>query len=252
MYIEHPMKDYKPNKDLLKDKVILVTGAGAGIGKEASLAYARHGATVILLGKTIHKLEQVYDQIEHEGGAQPAIYPMDLAGASGKDYEDLAVNIENEFSHLDGLLHNAAQLGSLRALSQFDMDSWTKIMQVNLHAPFVLTQVCLPLLAKSDNASLIFTADDVGKQGKAYWGAYAISKAASNNMMQIFADELEVNTQIRVNSINPGVVATKMRSGAYPGEDPNSIAQPADIMSAYLYLMGDDSKDENGQVIQAQ
>jgi len=246
------MKDYKPNKDLLKDKVILVTGAGAGIGKEASLAYARHGATVILLGKTIHKLEQVYDQIEHEGGAQPAIYPMDLAGASGKDYEDLAVNIENEFSHLDGLLHNAAQLGSLRALSQFDMDSWTKIMQVNLHAPFVLTQVCLPLLAKSDNASLIFTADDVGKQGKAYWGAYAISKAASNNMMQIFADELEVNTQIRVNSINPGVVATKMRSGAYPGEDPNSIAQPADIMSAYLYLMGDDSKDENGQVIQAQ
>jgi len=252
VYIEHPMKDYKPNKDLLKDKVILVTGAGAGIGKEASLAYARHGATVILLGKTIHKLEQVYDQIEHEGGAQPAIYPMDLAGASGKDYEDLAVNIENEFSHLDGLLHNAAQLGSLRALSQFDMDSWTKIMQVNLHAPFVLTQVCLPLLAKSDNASLIFTADDVGKQGKAYWGAYAISKAASNNMMQIFADELEVNTQIRVNSINPGVVATKMRSGAYPGEDPNSIAQPADIMSAYLYLMGDDSKDENGQVIQAQ
>ena len=246
------MKDYAADKNLLKDKIILVTGAGAGIGKEASLTYARHGATVILLGKTIHKLEQVYDQIEHEGGAQPAIYPMDLAGASGKDFEDLAVNIENEFSRLDGLLHNAAQLGSLRALSQFDMESWTKIMQVNLHAPFVLTQVCLPLLAQSENASLVFTADDVGKQGKAYWGAYAISKAASDNMMQVFADELEINSKIRVNSINPGKVATKMRSGVYPGEDPNSIAQTADIMPAYLYLMGDDSKDLNGQVIAAQ
>jgi len=246
------MKDYKPSKDLLKDKIILVTGAGAGIGKEASLAYARHGATVILLGKTIHKLEQVYDQIEHEGGQQPAIYPMDLAGASGKDFEDLAINIENEFKRLDGLLHNAAQLGSLRALSQFDMDSWTKIMQVNLHAPFVLTQVCLPLLAHAENSSLIFTADSVGQQGKAYWGAYAISKAAGNNMMQILADELETNTNIRVNSINPGAVATKMRSGAYPGEDPNTIAQVADIMPAYLYLMGDDSKELNGQLIDAQ
>lgn len=246
------MKDYKPSKDLLKDKIILVTGAGAGIGKAASLTYARHGATVILLGKTIHKLEQVYDQIEHEGGPQPAIYPMDLAGASGKDYEDLAINIENEFSRLDGLLHNAAQLGSLRTLSQFDMESWTKIMQVNLHAPFVLTQVCLPLLDNASNASLIFTADDVGHQGKAYWGAYAISKAAGDNMMQIFADELETNTNIRVNSINPGVVASKMRSGAYPGEDPNSVAQPEDIMSTYLYLMGEDSVSVNGLVIKAQ
>ena len=246
------MQNYKPKKNLLKNKIILVTGAANGIGKEVSLAYAEYGATVILLDKVIAKLEQVYDQIEQSNYPQPAIYPMDLSGASVKDYQDLADNIENEFGHLDGILHNAALLGSLMPIAQYDLEHWSKVMQINLNAPYLLSRYCLPLLNKSSSSSIIFTADDVGNKGKAYWGAYAISKAASTNLMQVMADELEENTPVRVNSINPGAIATAMRAGAYPGEDPNLLTKVESIIPSYLYLMGDDSDQINGQMINAQ
>ena len=246
------MYDYSAPEQLLKDRILLVTGAGDGIGKAAAKTYARHGATVILLGKTIEKLEHVYDEIEQSGNPQPAIYPMNLEGASAKDYQDMQLTLDKEFGRLDGILHNAALLGSLMPISQYDMEHWSKVMQINLNAPYMLTRMCLPLLEKSAAASVVFTTDDVGIKGKAYWGAYAISKAAINNLMQILADEMEANTNIRFNCINPGKVATAMRSKAYPGENPNTIAQPSDIMNAYLYLMGADSKDINGQIIDAQ
>lgn len=246
------MYNYNAPAHLLKDRIILVTGAGDGIGKAAAKTYAEYGATVILLGKTIEKLEIVYDEIEQANGCQPAIYPMNLEGATSKDYEDMQVTLEKEFGRLDGILHNAALLGSLMPIAQFDMEHWAKIMQINLNAPYMITRMCLPLLNKSDNASVIFTTDDVGRQGKAYWGAYAISKAAGDNMMQILADEMEANSNIRFNSINPGKVATTMRSKAYPAENPNGIAKPDEIMASYLYLMGDDSKAVNGQIINAQ
>ncbi len=246
------MQPYTPPEGLLKDRIILVTGAGDGIGKAAAMAYAQAGATVILLGKTISKLEAIYDQIEQAGGPQPAIYPMNLEGATGKDYEDMLVSLNSEFGRLDGILHNAALLGSLIPIAQFDMEHWGKVMQVNLNAPYMLTRIMLPLLLKSQSASVIFTTDDVGIQGKAYWGAYAISKAACDNMMQILADEMEVNTPVRFNSINPGKVATALRSRAYPAENPVNLAKPEQIMANYLYLMGDDSLDINGQIIQAQ
>lgn len=246
------MFNYSAPDNLLKDRVILVTGAGDGIGKAAAKTYAQYGATIILLGKTIEKLEQVYDEIEQANGSQPAIYPMNLEGATAKDYDDMQVTLEKEFGQLDGILHNAALLGSLMPIAQFDMAHWGKIMQVNLNAPYMLTRICLPLLEKSDHASVIFTTDDVGIKGKAYWGAYAISKSACDNMMQILADEMEVNTTIRFNSINPGKVATTMRSKAYPGEDPTGLPKPDDIMNSYLYLMGADSQSVNGQIINAQ
>ena len=246
------MYNYSAPAHLLNDRVILVTGAGDGIGKAAAKTFAEYGATVILLGRTIEKLEVVYDEIEQANGPQPAIYPMNLEGATAKDFEDMQVTLEKEFGRLDGILHNAALLGSLMPIAQFDMEHWGKIMQTNLTAPYMLTRICLPLLDKSENASVIFTTDDVGIHGKAYWGAYAISKSACDNMMQIMADEMEVNTNIRFNSINPGKVATTMRNKAYPGENPNDLAKPADIMNAYLYLMGDDSKSVNGQIINAQ
>ncbi|MFK5983803.1 MAG: YciK family oxidoreductase [Pseudomonadota bacterium] len=246
------MQNYKPQQNLLKDKIILVTGAANGIGKGVALAYAQHGATVILLDKSIPKLEQLYDQIEQANYPQPAIYPMDLSGASIKDYEDLANNLEQEFSQLDGILHNAALLGSLMPIGLYDLEHWLKVMQVNLHAPYLLSRFCLPLLNKSPASTIIFTADDVGNKGKAYWGAYGISKAASTNLMQIMAEELEENTPIRVNSINPGIVATALRAGAYPGEDPSQLTQVEDIIPSYLYLMGDDSAQINGQMLNAQ
>jgi len=245
-------KDYQARTDLLKDRVILITGAGDGIGAAAARSCAAHGATVILLGRTTRKLEAVYDAIESAGHPQPAIYPMNLEGAAPKDYEDLAATIEKEFGRLDGLLHNASLLGTLTPLGQYDIAQWSKVMQVNLNAPFLMTRACLELLKKSDNASVIFTSSSVGRKGRAYWGAYAVSKAANENMMQIWADELESNTHVRVNSINPGAVRTTMRTRAYPGEDPNTLPKPDEIMATYLYLLGADSEGVTGQQFDAQ
>ncbi len=246
------MQDYAPPPDLLKERVVLVTGAGDGIGAAAAKCFARHGATVILLGRTVRKLEAIYDAIEQAGGPQPAIYPMNLEGATPKDYQELGDTLEREFGRLDGLLHNAALLGTLTPLEMYDLALWAKVMQVNLHAPYLLTRACLPALRKSEDASVIFTSSAVGHRGRAYWGAYAISKAAAENMMQILADELEANTSIRVNSIDPGAVRTRMRARAYPGEDPNIHPEPEAIMPAYLYLMGPDSKGETGKAFHAQ
>lgn len=245
-------KDYQARTDLLKDRVILITGAGDGIGAAAARSCAAHGATVILLGRTTRKLEAVYDAIESAGHPLPAIYPMNLEGAAPKDYEDLAATIEKEFGRLDGLLHNASLLGTLTPLGQYDIAQWSKVMQVNLNAPFLMTRACLELLKKSDNASVIFTSSSVGRKGRAYWGAYAVSKAANENMMQIWADELESNTHVRVNSINPGAVRTTMRTRAYPGEDPNTLPKPDEILATYLYLLGPDSEGVTGQQFDAQ
>jgi len=238
---------YQAPAQCLNDRIILITGAGDGIGAAVAKSCAEHGATVILVGKTVAKLERVYDDIMNAGGPQPAIIPVDLAGASPADYSNIADLIDKEFGRLDGLLHNAAQLGARMPFEQYDHKLWNKVMQVNLNAPFLLTQACLPLLRKSADASVIFTSADVGRHGRAYWGAYAIANAAIENMMQILADELETNTAIRVNSIDPGPVRTAMRRAAFPGEDFETLNTPADIVNGYLYLFGADSKGQNGQ-----
>jgi NAD(P)-dependent dehydrogenase (short-subunit alcohol dehydrogenase family) len=239
--------DWRPRNDLLKERIILVTGAGTGIGAVVAKSFAQYGATVILLDKIIRNLEQVYDAIESLTGIQPAIYPMNLEGASEKDYLDLAATIEKEFGRLDGLLHNAAMLGALVPIAHFESELWYKIMQVNLNAPFLMTRACLNLLLQSDDASILFSADSVGRQGKAYWGAYGVSKAASENFMQVLADEMEANTSIRVNSLDPGPVATALRSLAYPGENPQQLAKPEDVIAPHLYLMGPDSTGITGK-----
>lgn len=240
-------ENWNPSSDLLRDRIVLVTGAGMGIGAALSIDYARHGATVILLDKSVRNLEQVYDAIEAEGNPQAAIYPMNLEGASERDYMDLAATIEKEFGRLDGLVHNAAMLGALIPIAHFESELWYKILQVNLNGPFLMTRACLPLLMHSPDASIIFNSDRVGRKGRAYWGAYGVSKAASENFMQILADELESNTRVRVNSIDPGPVATALRNLAYPGEDPATIRRPEDIIQPFLYLMGADSSGVTGK-----
>jgi len=246
------MINYTPPPDLLKNRVILVTGAGDGIGRVAAYTFAEYGATVILLGKTTRKLETVYDSIERAGYPQPAIYPINLEGASPRDYEDLATTLEKEFGHLDGLLHNATLLGSLTPLEHYDINLWYTLIQVNLNAPFLLTQVCLGLLKQAPEASIIFTSDSVGRKAKAYWGAYAVSKFAVEGMMQILAEELETNTHVRVNSVNPGPLRTNLRANAFPGEKPALLPTPEIVMPLYLYLMGKDSYTVNGQALDAQ
>ncbi len=246
------MTDWTPTAGLLKERVILVTGAGDGIGKACAMAFAAHGATVILLGRTIRKLELVYDAIEQAGYPQAAIYPLNLEGAVAKDYEDLAATLQQEFGRLDGLLHNAAMLGTLTPIAHYDAELWFKSIQVNLNAPFLLTKACLELLMASNDASVLFTADRVGRHGKAYWGAYGVAKAGIEGLMQILADELETNTSVRVNSLDPGAVRTAMRALAYPGENPNLRPYPADIVKPYLYLMSDAGKGKTGQQFMAQ
>ncbi len=242
------MQDYHPPADLLKDRVILVTGAGDGIGRAASLAFARHGASVVLLGKTLAKLEKVYDEIEAAGCPMPAIYPLHLEGASPHEYDELALKLEETFGRLDGVLHNAAALPYLSRIKDYDAEDWMKVMQVNLNGPFMLTQAVLPLLLQSGDASILFTSDSVGRRGRAFWGAYAASKFGLEGLMQVLAEELE-NSNIRVNSIDPGPTATALRRRVFPGEEPGSVKPPEDLMPLYLWLMGPDSRGTHGQAL---
>jgi NAD(P)-dependent dehydrogenase (short-subunit alcohol dehydrogenase family) len=250
--LNHTAQHYTAAKDLLKGRTILITGAGDGIGAAAAISCATHGATVILLGKTVVKLEAVYDVIEAAGHPQPAIYPMDLRGATEDDYEQLATTIEENFGQLDGLLHNASILGEKKAIAQISLKSWNDVLQVNLTSNFLLTKALLPLLDKSPDASIIFTSSGVGRKSRAYWGTYAISKFATEGFMQTLADELENTSKIRVNSINPGATNTAMRRNAYPGEHPDTNPTADKIMPAYLYLLGPDSHGVTGQALNAQ
>lgn len=244
------MQDYQAAPDLLKNKVILVTGATAGIGKELAMTYAKHGATVVLLSRDTRKLEKVYDEIEAAGYPQPAFLPVNLQNNDPQQYQQIAEVIEKEFGHLDALVHNAGDLGLLAPIEHFDEETWFRVMQVNVNAEFLLTKYCIPLLRKSKDASILFTSSGVGRQGRAYWGAYAVSKFATEGMMQVLADELE-SANIRVNSINPGATRTKMRANAYPGEDPNKLPTPAELMPAYLWLMDSKACTKTGQAINA-
>jgi len=246
------MHNYRPADDLLKQRTILVTGAGDGIGRAASLAFAAHGATVILLGRTLKKLEQTYDAIEEAGYPQPAIFPMNLESTHQQEYEGVADTIDREFGRLDGLLHNAAELALLSRIDDYDLETWNRILQVNLTAPFLLTQACLPLLRLAPDASILFTSDRVGRQGKAYWGAYGVSKFGLEGLMQILADETRDSSRIRVNSIAPGPVRTNLRAKAYPAENPETLPTADSIVAAYLYLMGSDSIGVTGQAFDAQ
>lgn len=245
------MLEYQAAKDLLINKTILITGAGDGIGRAAAISFAKHGATVILLGKTVNKLEAVYDQIVQEGYPKPAIIPLDLKGATEQNYVDMAETIEAQFGHLDGALHNASLLGVLGPFEHISMDSVKEVMQVNVIAEIMMTRALLPIMKKAPKASLVFTSSGVGRQGRAFWGEYAISKFATEGMMQAIADEYE-GSSLRVNSINPGATRTGMRANAYPAENPSTLKEPDDIMATYLYLMGDDSAEVNGQQLNAQ
>lgn len=227
----------------LNDKIILITGAGDGIGKAVSLDCAKRGATVILLGKTVHKLEQVYDEIIEIGGPEPAIYPMDLSGAAADDYDDLHDNIEKEFGRLDALFNNAGWLGASTPMEIFDTELWYRVMQVNLNAPFLLTKACIPLIKKSSQAAIVFTADP---KTTAYWGAYGVAKSGLQTLMTILADELE-SQNIAVNAFDPGPVHTNFRTRAYPAEDASEMNRPEGVSAGFVYLVNGDCDGVTGK-----
>ena len=244
--------NWQPAPLSLADRVILITGAGDGIGRAAARAFAEQGATVILLGKTQGKLEQVYDEIIAAGYAEPVIVTLDLQYLTPDTARDLASMIEQETGRLDGLLHNAALLGSITAIQDYSPDRWQQVMQVNLHAAFLLTQALLPLMQQAPDASIVFTSSSVGRKGRAFWGAYAVSKCAIEGLSETLADELDGVSAIRVNTINPGATRTRMRTAAYPGEDPTTRPTADSLMPLWLFLMGQESIGISGQRFDAQ
>ncbi len=237
--------------DELAGRVIAITGAGDGIGRALALEAAARGAHVLLLGRTVRKLQAVHATIEKAGG-RALMAPIDLEKALAGDYDAIAQAVTEQYGRLDGLVHNAALLGTLTPLDQYDVPTWCRVMHVNVTAAFALTQVLLPLLRASADASVIFTSSAVGRRGRAYWGAYAVSKFAVEGLSQVLADELRGSTSVRVNALNPGRARTKMRRQAYPSEEVESLPEPAQLLAPYLYLLGPASRGVTAQTLDCQ
>ena len=245
-------RTYSPPADLLRDRVILITGASDGIGKAVALAAAALGARVILHGRNVKRLEAVYDTIVAAQQPRPSMLPLDFEKAGPAEYDALVAATEKEFGRLDGLLHNAGMLGERAPIEHYDVAKWMRTMHVNTNVPFILTQRCLPLLRQSSDPSIIFTSSGVVPRPRAYWGAYLVSKWASDGLMRMLADELETRPAMRVNSVNPGKVRTNMRLQAYPAEDRATLPEPATIIAPYVFLLGPDSKGISGQTLDCQ
>jgi len=235
----------------LKDQVILITGAGGGLGGTAAVALARQGAHIVLLDNKIPKIEAVYDRIKAAGGAEPALYPFDLAGANENEYQELAVKIENQYGALQGLLHSAVEFPGFTPMAIYNTKDWGHTLNVNLNGPFMLTRVLLPVMQKSDAAAIIFTSDSTVRDGTAYSGAYGVSKIAIEGFGHILSEELQAFRKIRVNTLVPGPVNSPLRNRAYPAEDKSKLPVMTSLEPVYSYLFGSQSLDVNGQIIDA-
>jgi NAD(P)-dependent dehydrogenase (short-subunit alcohol dehydrogenase family) len=245
-------KDFSPSPGLLTGRVIMVTGATSGLGRALSIECARAGATVILSGRNPGKLDRVYDEIEALGAPRPAIATLDLANATAVEYDALARVVGTEFGKLDGLVHAAGLLGDRTPLEQYDVPTWCRVLHVNLTAPFILTQVLMPNLRLSTDASIIFVSSGVVYNSRPFWGAYAVAKTGLESVRSMLAQELEGITSISVNSINPGRMRTPMRAAAYPGEDPNTVPMPVSVTAPFLYLLSEQGRGTDGQHLEAQ
>lgn len=229
--------DYRPAVDALAGQKVLITGAGAGIGRASALAAARAGATVILLDRRIPPLERVYDEIEAAGGSQPAIYPLDLLGAKPQDYTELAQRLSESLTSLDALVHNAAELGRPCPIVHYNIETWFRTLHINLNAPFLLTQACLPLLERVPRSTVVFISDLAGRIGKPYAGAYGVAKSGLEGLMRILAAELPDDSPVRSVSYDPGATRTALRALAYPGENPAELRSPSTAARGLIYLL---------------
>jgi NAD(P)-dependent dehydrogenase (short-subunit alcohol dehydrogenase family) len=249
---EFDPRHYVPPPDLLRDRVILVTGASDGIGRALAISCARLGAHVVLCGRRQRKLDATYDAIVAGGAARPSLVPLDFEKADGHAYEALAQAVGEEFGRLDGLAHVAAQLGERTPIEHCDVGTWMRVMHVNLNAPFLLTKVLMPWLRAAQDASVVFASSGVSVRGRPYWGAYGVSKFALEGLMQALASETDTTTRIRFNSVNPGRARTAMRALAYPGEDRASVPLPETLLAPFLYALGPDSRGVTGRRFESQ
>ena len=245
-------KSYTAAAGLLHDRIIMITGASDGIGRALALSAAALGGQIILHGRNVQKLEKVYDEIEALGSApRPSIAVLDLASANSNAYESLATNLAEEYGRLDGLVHNASIIGDRFSIEQYDAVQWQRVLHVNLTSAFALTQVLLPMVKQAADPSIIFTSSSVGRTGRAHWGAYSVSKFATEGLSQVLADEHRHGV-LRVNCINPGATRTGMRLEAFPGEDRDKLKRPEEVLAPYLFLLGPDSKGITGESLDSQ
>lgn len=236
---------YVPSENALQGRVILVTGAAAGMGKAIATACAQYGATVVMLDKEMRRTEETYDEIVKAGYPEPAIYPLDMQGANAKDYDDLANNIREQLGRLDGLMLNAAWLSSFTPIKHYDAELWAKMIMVNLHANFLLTQACLPLLEMSSDPAIVFASHT---SNKAFYGAFGVAKAGMDAFCDILAAEHDDPAHfIRVNTVDTGPIRTSMRTLNFPGENPNSVARPEALVAPYLFYLGADAGKRTGE-----
>jgi len=245
-------RTHVPAPDELAGRVIAITGASSGLGQAVALACARCQATVVLIGRNERKLEGVHAEIAAAALPEASIAVLDLETALARDYDRVADALLERYGRLDGLLHNAGLLGTLTPIEDYDVPTWCRVMHVNVTAAFALTQVLLPALKRSADASVVFTTSSVGRKGRAYWGAYAVSKFALEGLAQVLSAELESISQVRVNTLNPGPARTTMRRQAYPAEDLAKVPPPAQLTSAYIALLGPASRGVTGQAFNAQ
>jgi len=243
------IKDYQAAPDLLQERVILITGAGQGLGRAMSLACAAHGATVILSGRQVAKLEAVYDEIMAAGGPEPVIFSTDLASAQDKDYESIASAIGWQLKRLDGIVHSASLFYNLSPLAIQTSEQWLELFRVNALAPFALTRACEPLLKRSPDASVVLVGESHGHSPAAYWGGFAVSKAALEAYLKIQAQEWEDQANLRINLVIPGPIHSPQRARTHPGEFKENLTRPEDLAPYFLYLLGLDGRGSRGQII---
>jgi len=236
----------------LAQRVIFITGASGRLGREIALACARSGATVILHGRVVRKLESLYDEIVAAGHAQPTILPLDLITARAEDFDRVAASVRGQLGRLDALVHTAALLGSLGPMEHQPLEAWQKVFAVNVVAAAALTRASMPLLAAAPDASIVFTLDTRGQSPRAYWGAYAASKAALAALATTLADECERRDNVRVNAVVPGPMRSPLRMQSHPGEDRATLPDPASIAPLYVQLIGTQRKAESAIAIDAQ
>ncbi len=237
--------------DLLANRVILITGAAEGLGRALALDCARHGATLVLVDYQDTDLDGLYDEIETCGAPQPASFPLDLETGDEGLFTGAADTLGNEFGRLDGIAHCAAFAPYLTRIDDYELKDWERVLRVNLTAPFLLTQACLPLLRAAPDPSIVFTADRVGRQGLAYWGAFAAARFGLEGLMQVLAAENQADQYIRCNSLDPGILNTAMRRALYPAENPTNNPPPESVTASFLYLLGPDSRSISGQMLTA-
>ena len=250
MKITHRLSEFHPHSDFLRGRVVLVTGSGQGLGRAIALAAAAHGATVILHGRNIAKLEKTYDSIVDLGGPTPALAPLDFSAATDQDFANLAQMIEKEFRRCDAIIHCAASLKQLQPLSNDNLENWLTLLRVNLAAPYALTRACLPLLKQSANSSVVFVSESHGLHPAAYWGGFAVSKFALQALLQIWCDELASSMSPRMNIVVPGPIQSPQRGLTHPAENKATLRRAEDVAPAFLYLLAEESKSINAQVIE--